>query len=372
MNIGTIIRNLRRGKDMTQEQLAEYMNVSAQAVSRWETGATLPDITQLPVLAHVFDVTSDTLLGIDIAEKETRIEKIVNDTRENYGAKGRKKEAVEILREALKEYPNSYRLMESLAYELGFFCGSSEDPDERKANLTEVITLGEKILAECTDDGIRHSTIQTLCFAYKDNGERDKARALAEKMPTTVLSKEHLLCHVLQGTEMYVQKQNTLIYDMDVALREMARFAVTLDDGSKPYTLNERIAIEHKVLDIFDILYEDGNFGFYHVRVIDAHRHLVSHYTEKGDIDAAVKHLRLATNHAIIFDKESNDKDREYTCLLFRGLKQYTGYSSTSQENEASELLKFLKDAKFDPIRQHPEFTAIESELREAQGPRWK
>ena len=45
------IKKLRKEKDMTQEQLAEYMGVSPQAVSRWETGTTCPDIFALPALA---------------------------------------------------------------------------------------------------------------------------------------------------------------------------------------------------------------------------------------------------------------------------------------------------------------------------------
>ena len=160
MNIGATIKTLRRGRDMTQEQLAEYLNVSAQAVSRWETGTALPDIAQLPILANIFDVTTDTLLGVDIAAKEERINEIANDTWNNYSAKGRGKEAIEILRNALKEYPNSYRLMKRLASELSRFIF---DAVEGKAFIDEIITIGEKVLAECTEDEIRHGMIQTMC-----------------------------------------------------------------------------------------------------------------------------------------------------------------------------------------------------------------
>jgi len=64
MEIGAAIKALRIGKGLTQEQLAELMNVSAQTVSRWETEVNYPDITILPALASVFEVSADRLLGI--------------------------------------------------------------------------------------------------------------------------------------------------------------------------------------------------------------------------------------------------------------------------------------------------------------------
>ena len=367
MNIGVTLRKLRRERDMTQEQLAEYVNVSAQAVSRWETGAALPDIAQLPVLAHIFDVTTDTLLGVDIAAKEAKIEQIAIDTWENYSAKGRGLDAIEILRGALKEYPNSYRLMGRLAFEL-------HHNQEKQPNFSndEVIALCEKVLAECTDDSIRHSMIQTLCYAYKQCGEHDKTISLATKMPTTVLSREHLLCETLRGTKRYERRQSTIHSDMDTVLRYMRYHNITLDSGDTAYNLDEYIALQHKVLDMYNILYEDGNCGFDHCRLMETHRHLSFLYMKKGDEPAALKHLRQAANHAIIFDKESRDTNLEYTCLLFRGMKQYEGYSSSSPDNNASELLnEYLIKPELDPIRQHPEFIAIEDELRKNAGPRW-
>ena len=149
---------------------------------------------------------------------------------------------------------------------------------------------------------------------------------------------------------------------------------IAQDDGSEPYNLDERIAIQHKALDIFDILYEDGNIGFYHCRVMEVHRNLRYLYAKKGDDSAALKHLRLAAKHAITFDKESHDHTLEYTCLLFRGQNQYAGYSSNSPENNSSELLELIEKSPvyYDPIRQNPEFIAIEKELREHAGPRWR
>ena len=76
MNIGAVIKKMRQEQGMVQEQVAEYLNVSTQAVSRWETGSALPDITQVPALANLFNCSADMLLGVDIALKKEHIAKI--------------------------------------------------------------------------------------------------------------------------------------------------------------------------------------------------------------------------------------------------------------------------------------------------------
>ena len=61
--LGKKIAQLRRQKGMTQDTLAEKMGVSPQAVSKWENDQTCPDISLLPALARLFEVTVDELLS---------------------------------------------------------------------------------------------------------------------------------------------------------------------------------------------------------------------------------------------------------------------------------------------------------------------
>ena len=62
--IGKRIMTLRKSRGMTQDQLAEQVGVSAQAVSKWENDISCPDISLLPKLAEIFRVTTDSLLGM--------------------------------------------------------------------------------------------------------------------------------------------------------------------------------------------------------------------------------------------------------------------------------------------------------------------
>lgn len=63
MEIRDILKNLREKEGLTQEQLAERVMVTRQAVSRWETGETQPNTDTLKLLSKEFDVSINTLLG---------------------------------------------------------------------------------------------------------------------------------------------------------------------------------------------------------------------------------------------------------------------------------------------------------------------
>ena len=69
MNIGQKILELRKRKNIKQEELAAELGITAAAVSKWENGYTLPDILMLCALADYFGVTTDTLLGRDVQVK---------------------------------------------------------------------------------------------------------------------------------------------------------------------------------------------------------------------------------------------------------------------------------------------------------------
>lgn len=77
LSLGENIRRLRRDRDMTQEQLADALAVSFQAVSRWENGSTYPDLELIPAIAEFFSVSTDELLGVPEAEKNRQAEVLV-------------------------------------------------------------------------------------------------------------------------------------------------------------------------------------------------------------------------------------------------------------------------------------------------------
>ena len=79
MKFNENLKYLRKEAKLTQEQLAEKLNVSRQAVTKWESGQSLPDIQNLKEMADMFEVTMDALVGDIGTKKESVINKKMND-----------------------------------------------------------------------------------------------------------------------------------------------------------------------------------------------------------------------------------------------------------------------------------------------------
>lgn len=78
MNIGGNIKRLRQRHNLTQDQVAEKLCVSYQAVSKWENNINAPDISLLPEIANLFDVSIDTLFS-DHPEEDSDLRSVMKD-----------------------------------------------------------------------------------------------------------------------------------------------------------------------------------------------------------------------------------------------------------------------------------------------------
>ena len=83
--IGKNITNLRKTNNMTQMELADKLGISYQAVSNWERGNTMPDISKLPELAEIFHISVDELLN----EKASLVNAVLNNAVDTYIEEGK-------------------------------------------------------------------------------------------------------------------------------------------------------------------------------------------------------------------------------------------------------------------------------------------
>lgn len=367
--IGTIIRNLRRQRDMTQEQLAEYLGITSRAVSQWECGRTAPDIAQLPVLANIFEVSADVLLGINTGEKEKEIQAAVEEA-EALACKGYSAEASALLRPKLKEYPDSCRLMRALMNSL-FNERQDLEGDAREEITRELIMLGEKILETCTEDDIRHSAIQTLCIIYPETGEIKRPLALAEKMPCSYCDRDSLLRYIYSGAGMGQKRfehiRSEVSKTIDLLECVLCYNNAPLEDGSRPYTGEEMTLLREKYFAIMEILFEDHNYGFYSCRLAVLHEHHAASFARLGRFDDALRHLRTAADFAVEHDLHFVPEKGAYTCLLLRNRTYEVPYYGSSQ-NISMCLLENLQSKCYDPLRKEEGFCEIEAMLKKTAG----
>lgn len=193
--IGKKIKQMRRERDLTQEELAAHLGISFQSISKWERGDGYPDITMLPALANYFKVSIDELLGISELEMRDQYLEINRTWAENNKA-GKHSENVALMRSSLKTFPNDALLLVQLSTSLEKLEGSDE---EKLKNLRESIAVQEQILRYGEDSEVRGATMYNICFAYWKVGEREKALEQAEKLPNLYKSRENALVYFLHG-----------------------------------------------------------------------------------------------------------------------------------------------------------------------------
>lgn len=362
MTLGQNIKKLRRNADMTQEELAEMLCISSQAVSRWEVGTAMPDISLLPALCNIFNVSSDELLGIDSSQQQGVIDEI-RAKAHSFSSRGYHQEARAVLTDGLHEFPNNYFIMRDLMFVAETQSGDeSYTEQQRNAFMQESIHLAEKILKSCTEDCLRHSAIQVLCFAYKDMGNVEKAKELAYKMPDMALSRQSLVARVSLGDQRYTAKQNELdryVMFLELGIRQMD---VTMDNGRQKYTPEEMSLLREKAIALLHLIFEDGNFGFYHTHLADTHRDQAKYYAKAKCADKTLYHLEKAAEHAISYVNWCESDTREYTCLLFKD-KKVTGFTTSDKRNAALKLLEELKTSEFDFVNGDKQFVVIKENL---------
>ncbi len=78
MNFGENLKRLRKERNLSQEQLSEMLNVSRQAISKWESNKTYPDIENLMLLRNIFNIALDDLL---FDENKDKIEYVINSSK---------------------------------------------------------------------------------------------------------------------------------------------------------------------------------------------------------------------------------------------------------------------------------------------------
>lgn len=303
ITINENLKRFRRERGNTQEELANHLGISVQAVSKWERNEGYPDITLLPAIASYYDTTVDDLLGCSEIEKNRKIEEIMQQCRAN-GNVGKIEDNITLLRDALREFPNNLSLMVELAHYLLF--------TNKDKYIDECIELGEKVLAKSVDDAQRYSVLQILTYAFNSKSDKTKAKEYAEKLPNIYYTRDILLESVLEGEE-----------GLKIAQNNIERFIGLIDSSvlcmlqSKEYTPEEKIFAYETVEKLYKLFYYDENYGFEHSSLYMLRTNIAKEYAKCKNKEKTINALKTAYYHACEMD---NFKPGKYTSIFMSSI----------------------------------------------------
>ena len=348
MSIGTTIKKLRRDRNITQEQLAELLGVSTNAVSQWECDKTAPDISHLPVLANIFEVSADVLLEIDIAKskKQSEIKEFTAKYAE-FHSQGKTEERLNLCRSMQKKYPNDdtvrYYLMRVL--QNGYI-------DE---SFDEIVMLGEQLLDSANME-YRTGAIRGLCFTYLHKGNRTKALQYADMIPPA----EDLHLHVLEGNELVEHCQN---YFWKVCDRMYLYMKYLIDCKDAGYTHAEKHTMLKSLYDMFHIIFSNEDFGFYNDRLTRISFFMALESGKAGEFDRAIGELEKMVLYC---EKFKNFTEINHSSLFVNKIKfSRKDISKHSEETLGHAYLRYLNnnDNVFASIKNDPRYTNIKERL---------
>ncbi len=367
LKTGQIIKNLRKKQDITQEKLAAYLNISYQAISKWENGTALPDITLIPQIANFFGVTSDELLGMKDNEQTEELkeyEKIYQENNRN----GKMLKNIELAREVLKQYPRNYQWMLNLAYPLIQYIDTDEHRAYSKENnfLQEAISICERILEDCTIDSIRHSAVQILCYTYPQINQTEKAELLANQMPDFYICKEQLLTHIYRGEKQIKECQNLLLQSLSTVC---GLIWMLNSEGlmGKELTVSQRIKLvktSNLLLDLILDKDKESIFSVHHKQ--RNYERLARLYAMANDSDNVIKSLLSAEKCADIFDKSNTQGEKKYESLLVNRITFNPQQSGKNWEGNSKNylLLMIENDPNISKLTDNADFAALIERLK--------
>lgn len=246
MNIGNKIRQLRKHRGITQEQLAECIGISFQAISKWENNIALPDITLAPVLASYFGVSIDELFDFNLKEIECDVKKITDkayEFRESNPSESRR-----ILEEGLKKYPENDVLLNNLLYVLNY----SEKPDE-------TIEVASNLIEKTTQSDVKYDALRFLAYAYKANGDIKSAEAAIEQIPEIYFTKLTEMAYLLSGKGKFEAAEKQKWISCENLLQMMWKIVEYYEENGE---IDKAIKETEKALHVISIL-ENEHFSIY-------------------------------------------------------------------------------------------------------------
>ena len=382
LNIGKKIRELRRRDGRTQDNLAETLGVTAQAVSRWESGGSYPDMEMLPAIANYFHISIDELFGYH-DEREEKIKTILENATEILTKQGFTmykgsltedvEECVNMLRAASEEFPNEPKILLKLAQALQMWGWNKygakghtsdsfgiieDDIDYNSKNIywQEAVRVYEKLLKSNPSSKDREAAIRQLTPLYCRMGEYEKAKTLANDQNSLVICKEVLLPLATAGEEKaryQGERIMALLSNLRLAISEAVatRPAISSSEYGKQILLS--------VIKLYETVFIDGRCGFWHCDIGHLYLTLAQYEMDNdGSMEKVLYYFDKGFDHCKEYMRIYNEGEYQYSAPLISALPKINkGYLKPIGDDFWEKELRTFKKNVVVEIRKKTKYT---------------
>ncbi|MBQ7335174.1 MAG: helix-turn-helix transcriptional regulator [Clostridia bacterium] len=381
LNLGTKIRELRRRDGRTQDNLAEALGVTAQAVSRWESGGSYPDMEMIPAIANYFHVSIDELFGYH-DEREEKIKTILENATKILTKQGFTmyqgslsedvRECINVLRAASEEFPNEPKILLKLAQALHMWgwnkygakghpsdlSGIIEDDIEYNSKniyWQEAVRVYEKLLKSNPSSEDREIAIRQITPLYCRMGEYEKAKALANDQNALAISKEVLLPLATVGEEKARYQGERIM-----ALLSNLRFAIFEAVATRPAVSSSEYGREIilSVINLYETIFIDGKCGSWHWNIGQLYLTLTKYEMDNdGSMEKALSYFDKGFDHCKEYMRIYNEGEYEYSAPLVVALPKINkGDLIPFGDDVWEKEFRFYQQNIVEEIRKNPKY----------------
>ena len=254
-NMGQIIKRLRKERNLTQEELAEQLNISAQAISKWENGTSMPDISQVVPLANYFGVSTDTLFSRESKNDDavkSLVQAVENDTEYNYNIRFEK------LKVLLSEYPADLIILDAIV-RCGTFLITPQQINSQV--FLDTIHSAELYIRNAKKLGDIVRMYAKKIDVYARAGRYAEAEDVAKELQMPIISSEMYLAHISEKRGNYTEEirheQESIALLLGYIAGELERLAVAYRNNGE---LEKAIEVNLVNMNLTYVFHQEGAF----------------------------------------------------------------------------------------------------------------
>ena len=369
MTMGQIIKNLRKGRGFTQEELAERLGVTYQAISKWENDSGMPDISQIVPLATIFDVSTDFLFGIDHTSETEEALKIVStaNSMQEYGKLETYLKAYDILLDGLKRYPNNY-LITFNCMNLGVSLSLPDNgwiyaKERAETIIPETIRQANFIITNSKNVSDILWARQNLVFLYSANKKFDLATTEARNFPVrTDLTLYSTMAIVNEYMGNHEREATYLCSDIDYSLQAFENNIARLGKAYyKSGNYTDAIEVYERFFEVMNVIFKDECPPPYHdFDSGDCYLLLAQAYLAIGENDKAMDSVESSVMYYMNLLKEETNDENYYPIVVGSPIVKKREFKQRIRKDTIKKRLqKKLSDKCIEGLHQNTRFVDL-------------